>query len=73
MTHPENTPWFRSPLVWIMGGLAAWGTYLAVGSFLYGGPMALVRAVLILGCTALFLVVWMAVLSLRKRRQDNSL
>ena len=72
MNQPDSTPWFRSPLVWIMAGLTAWGLYLAVGSYLYGGPKAMLRAVLILGCTAVFLIAWMAVLSLRKRRHDNS-
>ena len=53
-----------------MGGLLAWGAYLAIGGYLYGGALAAWRAAIILGCTMLFLLIWMAVLKLRKRRSN---
>ena len=72
MTNESNqSRWYRSPFAWIMGGLLAWGTYLAVGSYLAGGSMAIWRGVLIFVCTVLFLLIWLAVLYLRKQRNPD--
>lgn len=46
-------------LLWIiMGGLLAWGIFLAVGTIVYPGPLAVYRALLIFGCTFLFVAFW---------------
>ena len=70
MNEVERTPWYRTPLVWIMAGVTAWGLYLAIGGYLYGGRQAVMRGVLIFGCTLAFLLFWIVVLS-AKRRRDN--
>jgi hypothetical protein len=71
MNDPHQTTWLRSPVFWIMTSLFAWGLYLAIGTFFYGGTMAVIRSALILGCTLVFLLFWGAALSLRKNREKN--
>ena len=41
-----------------MGGLLAWGIFLAVGTIVYPGRLAVYRALLIFGCTFLFVAFW---------------
>ena len=55
----------------IMLAVLGWGILLAIGSFLYGGTLPLVRAGIIFGVTAAFLGLWLAALALRKRRLAN--
>ena len=46
-------------LLWIiMGGLLAWGLLLAMGTIVYPGRLAVYRALLIFGCTFLFVAFW---------------
>jgi hypothetical protein len=40
----------------IMGGLAAWAIYLAIGAYLYN--FNVLRALVVLGCMAAFLGFW---------------
>jgi amino acid transporter len=53
---------------WIMLAVLGWGILLAIGSFLYGGTLPLVRAGIIFGVTVAFLGLWLAALALRRRR-----
>lgn len=73
MNNERNqSRWYQSPLTWIMGGLFGWGTYLAIGGYLAGGQRALQKAGLIMGCTLVFLLIWLAVLFLRRRRNAGA-
>jgi hypothetical protein len=53
---------------WIMLAVLGWGILLAIGSFLYGGTLPLVRAAIIFGVTVAFLGLWLGALAMRKRR-----
>jgi hypothetical protein len=53
---------------WIMLAVLAWGSLLALGSFLFGGNHPVLRAGIVLGVTCGFLALWLAALALRKRR-----
>jgi hypothetical protein len=48
-----------------MGGLLAWGIFLAIGTIVYPGPLAVYRALLIFGCTFVFVAFWGLMLLLR--------
>lgn len=53
------TPAHPSRILWIiMGGLLAWGIFLAVGTVVYSGRLAIHRALLIFGCTLVFVAFW---------------
>ena len=53
------TPTQPTRILWIiMGGLLAWGVFLAVGTIIFPGPLAIYRALLIFGCTFLFVAFW---------------
>ena len=53
-------------LLWIiMGGLLAWGIFLAVGTIIFPGRLAIYRALLIFGCTFVFVAFWGLMLLLR--------
>jgi hypothetical protein len=54
---------------WIMLGVLAWGALLALGSFLFGGNLPLVRAAIVFGVTVAFLLLWLSALALRQRRE----
>lgn len=60
----------RTLLLLIMGGLALWSIYVAVGAYQYNfNPW---RIVVILGCTAFFLGMWLLALWSRSRRSKRS-
>lgn len=71
MNRPEASP--KTILLCLIGGLAAWGIYLAIGSFL-GQTFEtgerqydFRRGAIVLGCMGAFLGVW-AILLLKPRR-----
>ncbi|MFN0017407.1 MAG: hypothetical protein ACKVP0_04050 [Pirellulaceae bacterium] len=46
-------------ILWvIMGGLLAWGLFLAVGTIVFPGKLAVYRALMIFGCTFAFVAFW---------------
>jgi hypothetical protein len=56
--RPSPSP--RMVLTVIMGGMALWAVYVAVGAYLYNfDPW---RAVIVLGCMAAFLGWWLLLL-----------
>jgi hypothetical protein len=56
-------------LLWIiMGVLLAWGIFLAVGTIVYPGPLAVYRALLIFGCTFVFVAFWGLMLQMKGSR-----
>ncbi len=55
---------------WIMLAVLAWGILLALGSYLFGGNHPALRAAIVLAATCSFLVLWLAALAVRKRRDD---
>ena len=59
----------RQIILWIAAGLAAWGTYLAVGDYLQN--QNLLRSLVTVVCVAAFLGVWMIALALRRRRDGS--
>ena len=66
------TPAHPSRILWIiLGGLLAWGIFLAVGTIVYPGKLAIYRALLIFGCTLVFVAFWGAMLLLRQLRVSN--
>jgi hypothetical protein len=52
---------------WIMLAVLAWGSLLALGSFLFGGNHPLLRAGIVLAVTCGFLGLWLAALAIRGR------
>ena len=48
-----------------MGGLLAWGFFLAVGTIVFPGRLAIYRALIIFGCTFAFVAFWGLMLLLR--------
>jgi len=55
---------------WIMLAVLAWGTLLALGSYLFGGNHAVERAVIVFSVTVAFLLMWVGALAMRKRRME---
>jgi hypothetical protein len=53
---------------WIMVAVLVWGCLLALGSYLFGGNHAVLRAVIVLAVTNAFLGLWVGALALRRRR-----
>ena len=59
-------------LLWlIMGGLLAWGVFLAVGTIVFPGRLAIYRALIIFGCTFVFVVFWGLMLLLRNSKTGD--
>jgi hypothetical protein len=58
---------------WIMVSVLVWGLFLALGAFLFGGNLPLLRGLIIVGVVTAFLGFWLAALAFRQRRlaQDN--
>ncbi|MCU0877383.1 MAG: hypothetical protein MUF06_06315 [Pirellulaceae bacterium] len=56
---------------WIMLAVLAWGALLALGSFLFGGNLPMLRAAIVFGVTVAFLLVWLGALTLRQRREGE--
>ena len=55
-------------LLWIiMGGLLAWGVFLAVGTIVFPGRLAIYRALIIFGCTFMFVAFWGVLLLMHTR------
>jgi drug/metabolite transporter (DMT)-like permease len=60
MSEDRPSPSPRLIIGLIMGGLAVWALYIAIGSYLYNfNPW---RAVLVLGCMGVFLGFWLLLL-----------
>lgn len=55
----------------IMGGLLAWGIFLALGTILFPGRLAVYRALIIFGCTFAFVAFWGLMLLLRGFRASG--
>src|SRR5262245_13408018 len=65
MSAQSPPPSARLVLALIMGALVLWGTYLAIGAYLYNlNPW---RPVIVLGCVSLFLGFWLWLLRVRGR------
>ena len=59
-------------LLWIiMGSLLAWGLLLAVGTIVYPGRLAIYRALIIFGCTFVFVAFWGLMLLLQKSKESG--
>ncbi len=50
----------RTVLAVIMGGLLAWALYIAIGAYLYN--FRIVPAIIVVGCMAMFVGVWLLLL-----------
>ena len=61
-----------SPVTYIMLAVVAWGTILALGSYLYGGTLLWQRASIVLGSTLVFVTLWLLALAARGRRVDGA-
>jgi len=65
--RPSLSP--RTILALVMGGLVAWGVYVAVGVLWYGiNPLG---ALLVLVCVGMFLGVWLLLLWTQKRDKQE--
>jgi len=60
-----------SLITWIMLAVLVWGALLALGSYLFGGNHAVERAVIVLGVTVAFLLMWVGALAMRRRRMER--
>jgi hypothetical protein len=70
--QPKTEPIFlREWIYWIMGGLLAWGAFIAIGAYVYGGNYALLKAVIIMVCAVIFVEFWWLALSSRERRLNR--
>jgi len=59
----------HSRFIWLlMLALLIWGVLLAVGTLIFPGNLAIVRGVLVLGCTLAFVGFWVLMLLYRNRR-----
>ena len=58
----------REWIHWIMWGLIAWGAFIGIGAYLYGGKYALIKALVIIVCAAFFVFFWWLMLTARERR-----
>lgn len=56
---------------WIMLAVLAWGLFLALGAYLFGGNLPALRAVIIAATVAAFLGFWISALALRQRRIEH--
>ncbi|MEX2173696.1 MAG: hypothetical protein WD872_04995 [Pirellulaceae bacterium] len=56
---------------WIMLAVLAWGALLALGSYLFGGNLPLLRAAIVFGVTVAFLGLWLGALAARKRSLER--
>jgi hypothetical protein len=51
---------------WLMLAVLIWGLLLALGTFLYGRNLPLLRAGIVAGCTLAFLALWAGALATRR-------
>lgn len=68
---PEPSTARPSLTTWIMLAVLAWGSLLALGSYLFGGNHPVLRAGIVLAVTLGFLGLWLAALALRGRRANS--
>ncbi len=66
MGTPQLEDASRRLIVWLFVALAAWGVYLGVGAYLYKQDVR--RPLIVIGCVAAFLGVWLLLLIGRNRR-----
>jgi hypothetical protein len=59
----------RQLIVGLFVALAAWGLYLAVGSYVYKQDVR--RPLIVFGCVAAFLGFWLVMLAARNRRKRS--
>ncbi len=64
MPDPRSPISQRTLLLIIMGTLVAWALYVAIGAYWYNFDW--MRAVVVLGCMAAFLGVWLLLLWARR-------
>ena len=72
MAMSPDTPSPSPRLVFglIMGGMAVWGVYVAIGAYLYNhNPW---RGVIVMACVGLFIGSWALLLRTQKRRGKSS-
>ncbi len=68
MFPPAN----NNRILWIiMGSLLAWGLLLATGTILFPGRLAVYRALLIFGCTFVFVAFWGLMLLIRASKGNS--
>lgn len=65
--RPSPSP--RLILTLIMGGMVAWGAYVAIGAYLYN--MNPWRGLIVMGCVALFLGFWLVLLWVQSRSKQS--
>ena len=68
---PKTEVNVREWIYWIMWGLLVWGALISTGAYLYGGKYALVKAVVISVCAAVFVFFWWLMLLARERRMNR--
>lgn len=59
----------NSAIRWLMLVILAWGLFLALGTYLFGGNKPLLRALIVAGCTLAFLGLWIVALAMQKKSQ----
>ena len=67
MNATETTKAGGTATRWLMLAILAWGSLLALGTYLFGGNQPLLRAGIVLGCTVAFLALWAGALAARGR------
>ncbi len=66
MGTPQLEDTSRRLITWLFVALAAWGVYLGVGAYLYKHDVR--QGLIVLGCVAAFLGVWLWLLIGRNQR-----
>jgi hypothetical protein len=69
MGTPQLEDASRRLVTWLFVALAAWGVYLGVGAYLYKHDVR--RPLIVIGCVAAFLGVWLLLLIGRNRRKPR--
>jgi hypothetical protein len=67
---PAVTP--QRWIAYIMAAVFVWGSLLALGAYLYGGPRQAVRAGIIFGCMFAFLAFWAILLRYRAGKTGDA-
>ena len=65
VTAPQRFLWI------LLGALLAWGFFLALGTIVYSGRLAVYRALLIFGCTLVFAAFWAWMLVRRQSKLEG--
>ena len=66
MDTPQSPDAARRLVIGLFVALAVWGVYLAIGAYVYRQDVR--RPLIVLGCVATFLGVWLLLLIGRHRR-----